>query len=45
MKEELNKIYFKNGLLVNLTRGTKGTFIYCEDEKLEKWINNKIIKK
>lgn len=44
-KEELNKLYFKNRLLVNLTRGTKGTFIYCEDKKLQKWITEKIMKK
>ncbi len=44
-KEDLNKLYFKNRLLVNLTRGKKGTFVFCEDAKLSKWINNKIIKK
>lgn len=44
-KEHLNKMYFKNRLLVNLTRGTKGAFIYCEDKKLAKWLNAKIIKR
>lgn len=44
-REEDNKLYFKNRLLVNLTRGTKGTFIFCEDKKLANWINNKLIKK
>ena len=43
-KEELNKLYFKNRLLVNLTRGTKGTYIYCEDKKLEKWFKNRVRK-
>ncbi len=43
-KEDLNKLYLKNRLLVNLTRGKKGTYIYCEDEKLGEWINNKILK-
>ncbi len=33
-KIKLNKIYFINRLFVNLTRGTKGTYVYIEDEKL-----------
>lgn len=44
-KEDLNKMYFKNRLLVNLTRGKKGTFIFCEDEKLAKWIKEKLIRR
>ena len=44
-KEDLNKMYFKNRLLVSLTRGKKGTYIYCEDKKLAKWIEKKLIKK
>lgn len=43
-KKTLNDLYFKNRLLVNLTRGTKGVYIYCEDDKLQKWIHSKIIK-
>ena len=31
-KIELNKKYFKNRLFINLTKGTKGTFVYIEDE-------------
>lgn len=44
-KEELNKLYFKNRLLVSLTRGKKATYIYCEDKKLQEWIKSKIIKR
>ncbi len=33
--ERLNKLYFLNRLFVNLTRGTKGTYVYIEDEALK----------
>lgn len=42
-KEKLNKLYFLNRLFVNLTRGTKGAFVYIEDEKLNKYIKEKLI--
>ncbi|QHG89432.1 DNA/RNA helicase domain-containing protein [Malacoplasma iowae] len=42
-KEKLNKLYFLNRLFVNLTRGTKGTFVYIEDDKLRQHFKNKII--
>ncbi|MGL4343286.1 MAG: DNA/RNA helicase domain-containing protein [Metamycoplasmataceae bacterium] len=43
-KIELNKKYFLNRLFVNLTRGTKGVFIFCEDKKLELFLKNRIRK-
>ena len=42
-KEKLNKLYFLNRLFVNLTRGTKGAFVYIEDKKLNKYIKEKLI--
>lgn len=42
-KEQLNKLYFLNRLFVNLTRGTKGTYVYFEDESLEKFFKSKIL--
>ncbi|MCK5867375.1 MAG: DUF2075 domain-containing protein [Mycoplasmataceae bacterium] len=41
-EEYENKLFFKNRLFVNLSRGTKGTYVYCEDEKLSNWIKNKV---
>ena len=43
-KTKMNKIYFLNRLFINLTRGTMGTYVYIEDEKLRKYINKKIIR-
>ncbi|MGL5519882.1 MAG: DNA/RNA helicase domain-containing protein [Metamycoplasmataceae bacterium] len=40
---KLNKSYFLNRLFVNLTRGTKGTFVYIEDKELEKVLLEKLI--
>ncbi len=42
-KANKNKSYFKNRLFINLTRATKGTYIYCEDIALSEWIKNKLI--
>lgn len=42
-KEKLNKLYFLNRLFVNLTRGTKGTFVLIEDEKLKQYFKERII--
>ncbi|MGL4950932.1 MAG: DNA/RNA helicase domain-containing protein, partial [Mycoplasma sp.] len=39
---KLNSLYFLNRLFVNLTRGTKGTYVYFEDEELEKYFRGKI---
>ncbi len=39
-KMRLNKTYFINRLFVNLTRGTKGTYVYIEDEKLRDYFKN-----
>ena len=39
---KLNKKYFLNRLKVMLTRGTKSTHIFAEDEKLNNYIINKI---
>lgn len=41
-KEKLNKLYFLNRLFVCLTRGTKGTYVYIEDENLKKYFQSKI---
>lgn len=41
-KIELNKLYFLNRLFVNLTRGTKGAFVYIEDKKLSDFIKQKV---
>ncbi len=38
-----NKRYFLNRLIVNLTRGTKRCFVYCEDKKLDKWLRAKVM--
>lgn len=43
-KTKMNKMYFLNRLFINLTRGTMGTYVYIEDEKLRKYINKKIIR-
>lgn len=42
-KLKLNKLYFLNRLFVNLTRGTKGTYIYVEDKKIEEYIKSRFI--
>ncbi len=42
-KENLNKLYFLNRLFVNLTRGTKGAYVYIEDKKLEQYIKSKLL--
>lgn len=41
-REELNKIYFKNRLLVNLTRATKEVYLFVEDENLRNILINSI---
>ena len=38
----LNKRYFLNRIKVMLTRGTKSTHVYAEDERLNEYINKKI---
>lgn len=43
-KIKLNKQYFLNRLFVNLTRGTKGCYVYIEDDGLNKFVESKIIK-
>lgn len=42
-KVNLNKKYFLNRLFINLTRGTKGTFVYIEDEKLRDYFERDVI--
>lgn len=42
-KIALNKKYFLNRLFINLTRGTKGTFVYIEDEKLREFFKKDLI--
>ncbi len=43
-RTKLNKLYFLNRLFICLTRGTKGTYVYIEDQKLRKWLEDKILK-
>jgi DUF2075 family protein len=42
IKENLNKKYFLNRLFVALTRGTKGIFVYAEDEKLNQYLKKAV---
>lgn len=39
-KNNLNKLYFLNRLFINLTRGTEGTYVYIEDEKLREYFRS-----
>jgi len=41
VQEECEK-YIRNAYKVLLTRGIKGTFVYCEDEALNKFIQSKL---
>lgn len=44
-KKSLNKLYFLNRLLINLTRGTIGTYVCFEDKNLERYFKSKFINK